>query len=193
MKQNLFYTLLLLAVALLAGSLAFALGRWYAAAPAPTAPVELQEGPIAFSRLSDDGSAAYIILRDGTEVYRINAEMLGAPQTIGNVVRIRFSMYGSENRTQYTADLLVPEEGFPIELFSPVSGEESGEEVVDARGLVAAIADRSVIELRIVLDPTNLATPEEAAQLAALRGIFSGQEPPANTPFRPLGVGYVQQ
>lgn len=195
MKVSPGYLLLLVATALAAGWASFFATRWFTATPAPAGsqPLSAASSPIAFERTSEDGGTTMVILSDGTEVYRINAALLDRSEIIGDVVRVRFTIRGSADRTRYAADLLVPPEGFPIELFSPVSGEGSDEQIVHAQELVRAIAGKPVIELRFALDPTTLASPEEVQELAAFRGIFAGQAPPADTPFRPIGIGYLKE
>lgn len=183
------FILLLMATALAAGWISFAATRWFVVPPPPAA----TNSVIAFERTSNDGEMSLVILSSGTEVYRINATLLDRPVIIGDVVRIHFIMQGSADRTQYAADLSVPPDGYPIELFSLVEGEGSDEKLVNAQELVRAIAGKQTIELRFALDPTTLASPEEIKELAAFRGIFADQAPPADTPFRPIGVGYPKE
>lgn len=187
MKSTVSTILLFLIVAAFAGALFYAVTRWFASFPANTS--QQSTSPIAFRRTSDIGRVEFIVLRNGREVYLIDAQLQGRPQAIGEVVRISFTIRESTERTQYTADLFVPQTKFPIELFAEGG---SGEELVDVAGLMRALEEKKLIELRMVIDPSALKGPEDEAQLAALRGMLSGKTPPSDTPFRPIGIGYTK-
>jgi hypothetical protein len=185
---------LLLIVALAVAALAsLAFTKWFVAAPIPSQE-QSTATPIVISRqASDDGSVSYVTLRSGPEVYRVRVNPVGAPEIIDGVVRMYFTIQGSADGTEYSADLVVPASGFPIELFAANTDGTSDELLVDVPGLLSALVGKEEIELRIVLNPAELASAEEEAALAALRGAIAGTPPPSDTPFRPVGIGYPKE
>ena len=138
--------------------------RWYFSyKSSPVAPPSQEtgtepQGPVITSqRVSDDQSTTLTVLWNGYEVYRIAAVLLDSVQLDENVVRVHFALRNSPNRTEYVADLVVPQGGYPIELFAPTKGEPSNEKLVSAQDLIQILADKQEVELRIPLDPAALA------------------------------------
>jgi hypothetical protein len=174
------------------GTASFLVTRLFVSPPA-TPPEALETAPVISGRqTTDNGSIVVTTLYNSVEVYRILAEPIGAPEIVDGIVRIRFTIPGLDENVKYTADIQIPKERFPIEILKANPDGTSDERLVSFTGLLSALSGRKEIELRIVINPQVLATPEEEVQLAALRGVFVGIPFPIDVVFHPVGIAYKE-